>query len=242
MESGIKDATEIDMSDGAIEEQVVDCRQLLDLRNVQSGAAANDFAGKLEQVRWAEIYSILLCHSLQHDISKYKAREAEAQAMLADFDEWEWWCELGTKATRALALKARQILVYSRLRWQVCYDRVLAYKANVDKGGLPIYKEDRAILSTFSFKPEYHISRDAGHDAPGEDEEDGEEIAGLLPGKPGEPGEEEREQDENETEGESDGEQNDIYEEEYRIDENLDLWEGESAADALESHMSRYSL
>lgn len=56
-------------------------------------------------------------------------------------------------------------------------------------------------------------------------------------------------EDENETEvappgqqeEDSDEEQDDM-DEEYEIEENLSVWEGQSAADALESHVLRFSL
>lgn len=88
MEYGIKYATDIDVSDSTIKEHVANCLKLLDLINVRRGVVANDFAEKLEQVRWAEICSILLCHLLQKDVSNYQAREAEAQARLEDWAGW----------------------------------------------------------------------------------------------------------------------------------------------------------
>lgn len=91
MDSGITYATDIDVSDSAIEERVADCRQRLELGRTQREATASDFAEELEQVRWAEICSILLCHSLQQDISKYKEQEAEAQARLEQFDVALGW-------------------------------------------------------------------------------------------------------------------------------------------------------
>jgi hypothetical protein len=91
MDSGIEFATDVDISDGAIQERVEHCGQLLELKRAQRGAAANDFAEELEQVRWVEISSILLCHSLQQDISKYRDEEAKAQERLERFDTVYGW-------------------------------------------------------------------------------------------------------------------------------------------------------
>ncbi|KAJ4379260.1 hypothetical protein N0V86_005305 [Didymella sp. IMI 355093] len=91
MDSGVKFATDVDMSDGIIWERVQHCGQLLELRRAQCGAAAKDFAEELEQVRWVENSSILLCHSLQQDISKYRDEEAEAQERLEQLDTAYGW-------------------------------------------------------------------------------------------------------------------------------------------------------
>lgn len=76
------------------------------------------------------------------------------------------WSRLGTKVTRALALEAHQLLVYSRLRRQIYYDLAHACRAAIDNGR-PISEEHHAILSALSSKPEYQISRGTGYGIPG---------------------------------------------------------------------------
>lgn len=165
---------------------------------------------------------------------------------------------------RARLFKAHQLLVYSRLRRQIYYDLAHACRAAIDNGR-PISEEHHAILSAFSSKPEYQISRGTGYGVPGVFvqvplivlDKDWDVAARVrdhiaqsvsLPLSVGENSDNEDE-DENETEvappgqqeGDSDEEQDDM-DEEYEIEENLSVWEGQSAADALESHVLRFSL
>lgn len=160
----------------------------------------------------------------------------------------EKWCKLGTKTTRALALKARQLLTYSRLRRQIYYDLAHACKMDIDNG-LRISEKRRAALSAFSSKPEYQISRGTGYGVPGvfvqgpfilldEDWDVAarirDHIAQCVSLRSSVGGSADNE-------GGHDEEQDDTYGE-YEIEENLTLWEEQSAVDALEFHMLSYPL